>query len=189
MKKDTQDTLSLTSVILHWLVGIGMITLLVMGIYMAQTQTFSLYPWHKSFGIIIFFFILARVIWRIINGWPTPLQKFETYEVVMSKITHWALLLGTLIMPVSGTLMSLLSGRALKVFGVVIIPPNPNPSAPDQTLPYNESMAAFFHTVHGWTGYLLVAFILLHILGACKHHFITKDRILKRMLGFKPIDK
>jgi cytochrome b561 len=188
MKKDSKDALSLISILLHWLVAIGMISLLTVGIYMSQTETYFLYPWHKSFGFILFFIILARVIWRLTQGWPTPVQKFERYEQVISKITHWVLIIGTLIMPISGILMSSLSGHGLKVFGASIIPFNPDPSAPNKALAHNETLAAFFHTTHGWVGYLLVVFILLHILGACKHHFINKDRTLKRMLGSKEID-
>jgi cytochrome b561 len=36
--------------------------------------------------------------------------------------------------------------------------------------------------VHGVTAVLLVAFIVIHVAAALKHHFIDRDRTLMRML-------
>ena len=68
--KDTEEKLSAVTVGLHWLIGITIISLIAVGIYMEENEIFFLYPIHKSIGILIFLFVLIRVVWRIANGWP-----------------------------------------------------------------------------------------------------------------------
>lgn len=50
-------------------------------------------------------------------------------------------------------------------------------------MPLNATLAAIGHTAHFLIGYTLVAALVLHVLGALKHHLIDKDATLKRMLG------
>ncbi|MCW8336381.1 hypothetical protein [Vibrio paucivorans] len=38
------------TIALHWLVAFSLITLVGVGLYMTNTETFSLYPIHKSVG-------------------------------------------------------------------------------------------------------------------------------------------
>jgi cytochrome b561 len=80
MKLDTPNQLSRTSLALHWIVGLTMIGLLAVGVYMVETETRSLYSWHKSFGFVIFFVILLRVVWQLKNGWTTPVGKYQHIE-------------------------------------------------------------------------------------------------------------
>lgn len=59
MGADTRTKLSSTTIALHWIVGIMMITLIAVGLYMHETKTLSLYPWHKSFSVLIIVFVVA----------------------------------------------------------------------------------------------------------------------------------
>ena len=183
MQTDSPDQFSPVTIVLHWIVGIAMIALLAIGVYMTETETYALYSWHKSFGFIIFFIVMVRVIWRIKNGWPAPIGQHTPFELSLARIIHWVLILGTVLMPVSGFLMSSLSGNGVEVFGLEVVARNPDPDNPRQVIPYSETYASFFHTMHHRLGYLLIAAVLLHIAGAVKHHLIDKDGTLKRMLG------
>lgn len=66
---DTYHKLSRQTVFLHWIVAVGIIGLLAVGVYMHETESFFLYPWHKSFGVLILLFVIWRIINRIKNGW------------------------------------------------------------------------------------------------------------------------
>lgn len=180
---DTQAQLHPISRLLHWLVGLGFIFLTVIGIYMANTEAWNLYPIHKSTGIILFVIILLRVIWRFRQGWPEPVSQYKKAEQFLSKTIHWILLLGTLMMPVSGMLYSGLSGHGFDIFGWVLVDKFPDPDNPDQVLPRDEYFSALSEQTHEILGYTLSFAIVLHIIGALKHHFIDKDRTLLRMLG------
>ena len=183
MNLDTSTQFSRTTVFLHWIIAISIIGLMAVGIYMENTSNYSLYPWHKAIGFLIFFVILIRVIWRVKNGWPTPASNYSAFEHSLAKLVHWVLILGTLLMPISGFLMSSLGGHGVDVFGWEVVAFNPDPENPQKALAHNGQIAGFAHSVHYWLGNILIAAIALHILGALKHHIIDKDGTIKRMLG------
>lgn len=178
--KDTQQRLSRTTIFLHWIVGLGMITLMGVGIYMAENKAYPLYPIHKSIGGILFIFILWRVVWRLKNGFPQPVGDYSAIEKLLSKIVHWVLLLGSLMYPISGMMMSVMGGRGAAIFGLELIAPNMVDNKP---VPLNETLAAFGSSVHEMITPVMIAAILLHVVGAYKHHIVDKDNTLRRMLG------
>lgn len=182
---DSKQKLSGITVTLHWTVAITVICLLAVGIYMEENEVYSLYPIHKSVGAIIFLVILARVGWRISQGWPTPVSQFAKAELILTRVTHYVLLIATVLMPLSGMTMSIAGGHGLDVFSLEIVAANPDPANPDKMLPLNKSLAKLAHGAHGLIANILIAAILLHIAGALKHHVIDKDGTLRRMLGKK----
>lgn len=181
--KDTPQQFSKITVALHWLVALLMIALLAVGIYMAEAHDYSLYGLHKSFGVVVFVLAIARVVWRIQNGWPVPASNYKAYEHTLAHVIHWILILGTLIMPISGVIMSSMGGHNVPLFGFDLIPGNPDPANPNEVLPRNAELGEAAETVHALVGYLLIACIALHIVGALKHHIIDKDGTLMRMKG------
>lgn len=180
---DTQQKLSPFTVALHWVIALTIIAMLGIGFYMSWYEVYPLYDWHKSFGVLIFVVILLRVWWRIKNGWPVPVRDYPKFEHLLAKATHWVLIVGTVLMPISGMLYSGLGGWGIKVFGWVMVPGNKN--AEGQTEPIHAGLSSLGQFTHEWLGYLLVVAIALHIAGALKHHLIDKDRTLVRMLGRK----
>jgi cytochrome b561 len=185
MQNDTQSKLSTNTVLLHWVVAIMMLMLLITGIYMEQNSVYALYPWHKSFGVLIALFVVLRVLWRLKSGWPPPVRNYLSWEQVLSKIVHYLLIIGTLVMPISGFMMSALGGHGVALFGLELVARNPDLANPEQVIPLNEMLAGIAHTLHGIAGYCLLVGILLHIVGALKHHLFDKDGTLRRMLGMR----
>ncbi|MDD9893403.1 MAG: cytochrome b [Gammaproteobacteria bacterium] len=183
MQKDTASQLSKTTVALHWIVGLTMIGLLAAGQAMEMFEIYALYPIHKALGFLIFFVIVARVAWRIKNGWPTPVSQYQRHEQVLSKIVHWALIIGTLLMPISGFLMSALGGYGVDVFGWEVVAMNPDPENPGKVIAHNGEIAGAAHSAHGLIGKIMMGAVALHIAGALKHHVVDKDGTLRRMLG------
>ncbi|AQS36436.1 cytochrome B561 [Shewanella psychrophila] len=182
MKFDSHEKLSSLTLALHWIVAIVMISLLAIGVYMVETETRSLYSWHKSFGLLILFIAVIRVVWRIRNGWPTPVGNYSNFEHLLSTIVHWALIIGTIVLPISGFLMSSLGGNGVDLFGLEIIARNIDPENPAKTITHSEALASFFHNIHYWSSYIIIATVILHVAGALKHHIIDKDETLTRML-------
>ncbi len=185
MKRETKQQLTLTTILLHWLVGIMMILLLVIGLYMGETKTFALYPWHKSFGVLLFAFALLRIIWRIKQGWPPAVGDYAQWEKLLAKSVHYLLLMGTVLMPLSGFVMSAMGGHGVALFGLDLVAANPDPANPGKVLPLNGSLAHLGHEIHELGGSVLIAAVVLHVVGAYKHHFVDKDATMKRILGGK----
>lgn len=183
MKLDTRENLSMNTLILHWVVAVMMIGLLATGVYMTENEVFRLYNWHKSFGVLVIVFVVLRVIWRIKNGWLSPVRDFSRIEEFLSKIVHYLLIFGTLLMPISGFMMSSMSGHGVALFGIELVARVPNPENPNTVIPINDNLQQIGHIIHKSIGYMLIAGVIIHVIGALKHHIIDNDRTLKRMLG------
>lgn len=179
---DNQQQLSPLTIFLHWIIALTMIGLTGVGLYMSTYEYYPLYDWHKSFGVVILAFVLVRIWWRVKNGWPVPVRAYPVLEHRLAQLTHWVLIVSTLLMPISGMMYSGLGGYGVKVFGWVLIPGNKNPET-GQTEPFHAGLSGLGEAVHHWLGYILIAAIVLHIAGALKHHVFDKDQTLRRMFG------
>ena len=178
---DSARKFSRVTIFLHWIVGLTIIGLTCLGLYMKSFEVFALYPIHKSIGVLIAIFVLLRAWWRLINGWPTPVRQYPKIEQFMAHITHWVLIIGSILMPVSGFMLSSFSGHGVSMFGWELVAGQH--AANGEAIPYNELLSQIGDITHTSVGYVLVVAISLHILGAVKHHFLDRNVTLLRMLG------
>ena len=181
MVRDSAEKLSPLSVALHWTVGVFVIVMLALGLIMESFEIFFLYAVHKSIGIVLFAVIIWRVWWRAVNGWPPPLGEYSRWQRAVARAAHWVLIIGTLLMPLSGVAMTVFGGRGLAVFGIPLLAANLD--AAGETIAYSEWSAHFAHTLHALGGKALIAIITLHTGAALWHHFIQRDNVLRRMLA------
>jgi len=180
---DTKEKLSPISIFLHWIVGLTIIAMLALGIYMEENEAYQFYDLHKSIGTLIFGVILIRVTWRIKQGWPVPASDYKKIEQLMSKVIHYVLLIGSVMIPMSGLMMSIGGGHELAIFGLELMPANASLTIPDEIVARNELIGGTGHQLHGLVSNVVIAAIVLHVAGALKHHIVDKDSTLKRMLG------
>ncbi|MCP5363258.1 MAG: cytochrome b [Rickettsiaceae bacterium] len=176
MLKNTVSSYGLISKLFHWLIGIAIIGLLVIGFTMVSilpsTDKWQLYAMHKATGVVVLFFVLLRFLWRFINIKLELPADLPLWQKLASKITHYLLYIFMFLMPVSGILMSRFGGHEINVFNLFIIPP----------LEKNIILARFFNNLHEVSAFLFAALIGLHISAGLYHHFIRKDNILSRMI-------
>lgn len=173
--------LTRTEISLHWIVGLGMIAVVAMGLYMTRADSFALYGIHKSLGIVLFVFILWRVVLRLRKGWPEEVSSGSRWEHGLARVIHWILILGTIAMPLSGMLDAYMSGRGLSVFGLDLVAVNLGDAG--RAVAINKNLAELGEIIHIQAANILIAAVILHIVGALKHHVIDKDGTLRRMLG------
>ena len=175
--KDTFEKFSPLTVGFHWIIAIGMIAMLAFGLYIEDLprgpDKFSLLDLHKSFGIVIFVLATARIFWRIKNKFPKPLSEMPSWQEFSAKFAHWFLIIATVMMPISGVMMSAGGGHPISFFGLELI------AAGDK----NEIIGNIGHIIHGLGSKVLIFFILLHSLGAIKHQYMDKDGTISRMAG------
>ncbi len=151
---------------------------------MTETETFFLYPIHKSIGIIVFAFAICRVVIRIKEGWPKPVGKNTAMQLLMAKAVHWGLITITVLYPLSGMMMSGAGGHGLNIFGLELLGSNYD-AVSGKAIALNQSVAGLGHEIHGLLTWVAIAFIIAHIAGALKHHFIDKDDTIRRMFSGK----
>jgi cytochrome b561 len=186
-----------TAVVLHWLIGFGILGMLAFGWYMSglpkeapKALAFDLFDWgiytwqvsepisprtfyfnlHKSIGVTLLALIAIRVFWRLTHEPPALLDTLKSWEKKLAENTHKVLYLLMIAMPVSGLVMATYSKYGVKWFGFPLI----------RGLD-NNGLREIFLAAHQFFGAVLTAVIVLHIAGALKHKFIDKDETLKRM--------
>lgn len=173
--KNSNTRFGLISILLHWVMGLLIIALLCIGFYMTSmpdvAQQYDLYGWHKAFGILVLILAIIRVAWHICSERPALL--IPAYERILARTTHGLLYTLMIIMPLSGWFMSSAAGKPPSFFGLFTLP---------ALVEKNKALSKLFSSVHEWVAYCLIALIILHILGALKHHFIDKNDILKRII-------
>lgn len=170
-------SLSKTTIALHWITGLFFIAILCVGLYMEDLprgpEKFEIMGLHKSFGLAFLFLALIRVVWRIREGSLPNLNPQQTWIDAVAKGIHVFLLIATVLMPVSGLMMSIGGGRAVEFFGAEVL-------AAGEKI---EWLGDLGHLMHGLGANLVILALALHILGALKHQYIDKDGLLSRMLG------
>ena len=184
VKHDTYEKFSLLTVRLHWLIAISIIVMLTIGVIMTKMDNspfkFQLYGIHKSLGALILPFALWRIVWRMRNGFPQPVGGHAGWEHRLAKVIHYVLIIGTVLMPISGMVMSAAGGNGISIFGLDLIASN---YVDGKAEPINEMAAGIGHFLHEIGGKMLLVGVVLHVAGALKHHIIDKDGTLVRMLG------
>ncbi|NOI57450.1 cytochrome b [Vibrio coralliilyticus] len=181
---DTREKLSSITITLHWVVGVLMLYMVMSGLFMEDIGIQWLFDSHTSFGVAILLVVIPRVIWRYSNGWPEHVGDYTQFEKICGKAVHWALLIATLIMPLSGMMMAIGGGHGLHFFSFDLLAATSDPANPGENLVIYPLLDDIGDTIHSFIGEtLLPAAIILHIVGALKHHLIDKDRTLLRMLG------
>lgn len=163
--------------VLHWLTSVTILGLIAFGWYMAgldpevNPEKYDLYPLHKSFGLLAFDLGALFIIFRIIKGAPALPSNINQYERMLAKVVQYSMYVLILLIPASGYIMSVASGRAISFFGVAI------PSL----LEKNQDLATMAYKFHTVVPYVLLSLIVLHVVGAIKHKLDGND-VLNRML-------
>lgn len=166
------------AITLHWLSALTVVGLFALGLYMTSLDYYD--PWyhkgpdlHRSIGVLLFLATVLRLLWRLPSPPPPPLANHRPWERRLAAAVHALLYLLLFTLMLSGYLISTADGAAVEVFDWFSVPAT-------LTGEHQEDTAGAVHLTLAWT---LVCVALLHAAAALKHHFLDRDRSLKRMLG------
>lgn len=170
--------------ILHWLMALMVITLLIVGSYMAgldkeDPTKMQIMVIHKSFGSIFLMLAVIRVIWSLINNSPKLPDVLATWEKVLSKTVTGSMYVLMIAIPFSGYAMTNLFGYPVSLFGLIDLP---------VIFSKNHEMVSIAKEAHEILASLMMLAILAHVAGAIKHRYFDKPEadVLPRMLPVKP---
>lgn len=177
--KNTESKFGLLAVLLHWTIALGTFGLFGLGLWMRDLSYYD--SWyqkgptlHEGVGVILFFIILFRIVWRQISPPPVAESHHKWWEKLAAKVAHTLLNILLLIIAVSGYLIVTAKGDDLSVFGWFNLP---------ASITKMSVQADLAGAVHFYLAWAVVVLAVLHALAAIKHHIIDKDRTLKRILG------
>ena len=186
--KNTESGYGAIAKLFHWLVALVMVGLLAVGLYMtslglADPQRYELTQVHKAVGFLVFIVIVARLLWRLTNRSPALPTGMNFVERLLAQGTHLVLYALMIVLPLSGWISASAStffpNDAGQVFGLFPIP--------DLIAGGSESIEATALTIHDIAGKVLLVALFLHVAGALKHHIVSKDDVLRRMLPGKHV--
>jgi cytochrome b561 len=180
---------STVAIALHWTTAAAIAMQVLMGWRMAEAEGLGrayLLQLHKSVGIAILLLTAGRLIWRAVHPPPAPAEAHSAVERRAAAWVHGGFYALLLALPLTGwALSSLTQSGGLKLFSVI-----PWPAFPlIRALPgaAQDGLAAVSDTAHTALVWVMLALLALHVLGALKHHFISRDFTLSRMIrGVQP---
>jgi cytochrome b561 len=164
------------AVALHWatalLVAIQFVLAETWDYFVKPTQE-SMQSLHVSLGVLLTAVIIARIAWRLMPG-----HQMSSLEVgwvrLASKGAHYLLYALLVAQATTGFLFRWAQGHAVSFFGWFSIPgPFGAVDRPTRHL---------LHSIHEYIGWAIVIIAFGHALAALYHHYVLKDRVLKRML-------
>ena len=164
------------AITLHWATAL----LVIVQFAMAETWDWFAKPTrqgmesvHISLGVLLTAVIVARIVWRWLPGHQVSSLEAGWVKIA-SKGVHYALY-GLLIAQAGlGFAFRWAQGHAVSFFGLFEIP------GPFGELARPERRQ--IHELHEWAAWAIIIIALLHALAALYHHYVLKDRVLKRIL-------
>jgi cytochrome b561 len=163
---------------LHWLILALLIIQFVLAWSMPHigrnTPLTTLINLHFSFGVLILFVVVIRLIWRVTHDEPPPEAGMPPWQHQTAQVVHWLLYLVLFVVPILGWINANWRGYRVTLFGVFQIPKIMATRAPGWNL------TGDLHTL--LATYAILALVGLHVVAALYHYLIRRDRVLQRML-------
>ncbi|MDD2546692.1 MAG: cytochrome b [Burkholderiaceae bacterium] len=168
------------AMLLHWLLGLGLIALFAVGLYMADLpfspQRLKLYNWHKWAGVSLLVLSLLRLVWRSTHRPPAlpaaMVQAMPRWQSMAHHATHHLLYALFFAVPLLGWAYSSAAGFPIVWFGLWQLPDFVSAS-PD--------LAEALKPLHKLSALAMAALVLLHVAAALKHQLVDRDGLIGRM--------
>jgi cytochrome b561/polyisoprenoid-binding protein YceI len=192
---------SAVAIALHWLIALCIISMIPMGVWMAeaindpeqQALAYRVFQIHKSVGFLILALTVLRIVWRLTHPVPALPRQMKGWEQFAARATHAAFYGLMLAMPLTGwayvsTGWAVVSDAPLAVatswFGLFTVPHlgfiEQAAEATRRAIAYSTMGA------HALMAKGAAVLILLHIGAALKHQFINRDGVLSHMVPVLP---
>ena len=174
MIKNNISKYGLIAKLFHWITFFFLIVHIPFGVYISNLEfsltRYNFENYHALSGIIIFYIVLARLIWKFFN--PTPkLWSKNKLQALMAKTNHFLLYLFIFIILLSDILKKFFMGEPVNLIFFNI--------QNSKTMVVSSN---FFYELYWWGNIILVTLILIHILAAIYSHIILKKKILKKII-------
>lgn len=162
------------SILLHWLTAALVVTLWTLG------QTIDFFPKgapkidarsvHITLGATLAVVLIVRILWRASAGRRLPLAN-SGWLGIAARVVHYGLYLLVGVTVTLGIFNAWQRGDVL--FNVYTIP---------QLIPGDLVLKRTIEGLHGDFADIVLIIVGLHAAAALAHHYLLRDRVLRRML-------
>lgn len=164
--------------ILHWVAAVLLVAIYADGVLVLEDWRtrggagHGALAWHAAAGLSLAAFMLARLLWRVLNRTPMMPAATPEWERMAARAAHSALYAATFLVALTGWLMTarIEPPLAPKLFWLLGLPAPAFVSGLDLA------------RLHAVLAHLLMALAAAHALAALWHHFVKHDSVLRRML-------
>jgi cytochrome b561 len=168
---------------LHWLGAIIILVLLAHGWWMThmapRPERLAHYAGHSALGYDLLVLTVARLLWRWLNPVPALPPDLKTWERWGAHAAHAGLYLLILIVSLTGwvTANTFRTPITQDVFGIAF---------PTIVTSLDRATRNLFEESHMVLAYVLAGLVVVHVIGALRHHFAKHNDILQRMTWGTP---
>jgi cytochrome b561 len=176
-KADNSSGYSGTAKALHWTVVALLIAQFIVAWTMPEirrdTKPETMINLHLSFGVVILFVAVIRLVWRATHAEPPPQDGLPPWQLQSARAVHWLLYGLLFVVPILGWINASWRGFPVVMFGLEL----------PKLVATRASGLRWTGDMHGLlANYLLLALVALHVAAALYHYFIRRDGVLQRML-------
>lgn len=174
--RDTKAGYGLTSILVHWVAAIIVVTMLIIGnaiVGAKGAQDADMLNLHTSVGIVAAPILLFRTYWRIRNRHPAALPRQNGRLVRVATLVHYVLVTLIALMLVTGPLMAWFGQIPVAFLNWFELP---SPVAAD------VAVAATAHRLHAFGATSIMILVLVHVAGTLFHVIFRKDGTLDKIL-------
>lgn len=174
---DSKETWNRGARSLHWLMALLILLQSAVG-WVADEMARSplkvdVMTGHKSLGITLLLLVFIRLLWRWRHPPPPAPDGGKRWQVWAARLSHAALYLLMIALPLSGWLAASTSIIPWKLWWFI---PWPAMATADEHL---HEIAGELHEALVWC---LATVLVVHVAAALWHHFARRDAVLLRML-------
>lgn len=185
MSSHPNNRYSSIAIALHWVMAVlmlGNIVLIWVVDQLPDERVRLAIDTHKSIGITVLGLFILRLLWRVAHR-PPALHELAPWERLAAKLGHIGLYALLLAMPLSGWLhdsawkdaathpMSLFGLAPWPRIGFIMdLPPE-----------LKEQLHGLFGGAHELLADAFYVLFALHVVGALKHQFLDRQKMLQRM--------
>jgi cytochrome b561 len=169
---------TVTARILHWATAALVLTMIPIGIAMANADfgraQDTLYHLHRSIGALLLPIVLIRLLYRLRHPAPPLPVDIPAIQRLAAQVTHWALYATLIVQPIVGWIATSAYRAPILVFWLFELRP---------IWPVDQPFSEKVFLAHRVLGIAMALLLCAHIGAALMHHFIRKDRVLMRMVS------
>jgi cytochrome b561 len=163
---------------LHWMGAVIILVLLVHGWWMThmtpRPDRLANYAWHSALGYDLLALLILRLLWRSLNPVPELPPNLKPWERVAARVGHISLYTLMFLVSLTGWMVATTFRAPMTkdLFGIDV---------PPIITTVDRSVRQWIEESHMMLAYLLAAVILIHIIGAIRHHAFKGNDVLRRM--------
>ncbi len=172
---NSTDSYGLVNKHFHWIMAViiifNFILALILDDFPKGPMRSFLFSIHKSTGILVIILLIPRLLWRLLNTVPDSLGNIKILNK-LSKCVHYFFYFVVFMITLSGWTYSSARSGPFEVFGLFTAP---------ALIENNQVVANIAKEIHGISVYIFITVLGIHVLASLLHHYIFKDKTLKRM--------